>query len=525
MKKLILFIASLLMAQMATFAQYGTLDPTFGNDGYAYMDIAPFGGGCKIHALPNGKILVVAYAVDNSTDVETISIIRYNNDGTIDNSFGTNGVKNTGIMLNYDYGFGDATWAGLDWVTFYPDGSTVLAVPDAIDPNTCTIYKLDTSGNMDNSFNGTGRLPISIPGHDLFPDQWAIGLQSDGKILYASATYKVENSEMTFGPLLVRYNSDGSLDQSFNNTGYWAYSDLGNMFFTGFGVIQQSDGKILFAGAGDDDSCVVIRFNANGSIDNTYGENGIAAVNDLVKMYHWADGNPKFAYDPYTNKAIVAGYAINYQDISVCRFLPNGSLDPGFNGTGNAIYDYNDEHSRLFSILVQPDSKIILSGVGGGEEEGGLLVIRTNSDGQKDNTFGTNGVAVVINNASGVGSSFQNDKLLLTGSIMPTDTASDIFIFTARLSLGASMSLEESPLLRAISLSPNPNNGSFTLNTSYTHNEPLKVTVTDIFGRKIKETSAEANGETVIQLDAPAGVYFVTVASETAKQTEKIVVE
>jgi len=88
-----------------------------------------------------------------------------------------------------------------------------------------------------------------------------------------------------------------------------------------------------------------------------------------------------------------------------------------------------------------------------------------------------------------------------------------------------STTIDNKPETLAFAIRPNPNNGRFTVKTSAADNKPVTISVTDMLGRPIKETTAASVGETVIMLDVPAGVYFVTVSAETARHTEKIIIQ
>lgn len=80
-------------------------------------------------------------------------------------------------------------------------------------------------------------------------------------------------------------------------------------------------------------------------------------------------------------------------------------------------------------------------------------------------------------------------------------------------------------LLSVLAISPNPNNGKFVIRTSSTHNESVTVNVSNMLGQVVSHAKGFAGTDMNISVDAPAGVYFVTVATETAKHTEKIIIQ
>jgi hypothetical protein len=78
----------------------------------------------------------------------------------------------------------------------------------------------------------------------------------------------------------------------------------------------------------------------------------------------------------------------------------------------------------------------------------------------------------------------------------------------------------------SLTIFPDPNDGSFTL--QITSPGPSKgevnVTITNILGEKVKELTACTNTDTNIQLDAPAGMYFITAFTEQGRMSAKVVV-
>lgn len=485
---------------------------------YVTTDHKVFDGGSKLTVLPDGKILVVAYSLDTAGDFESINLARYSSNGSIDNSFGTNGIKS--VSITPFQGFGERYWATLEWIAFYPDGRMILALQDSVNPNTISIFRLDPSGNPDNSFNGTGRLPLSFPGYTLFSDQWGVAIQADGKVVFGCSAINAASPGLS-GPLVARINANGTLDPTFNNTGYRITSLNG----TAFGVAVQTDGKILVGAAGQDDTCVVIRHNSDGTIDNSYGQNGIATAVKKIKCYHWPDGTPRLGYDRNTNRAIVVGIGANSFDMAACRFLPNGLPDPGFNSTGSILYDYNNEEEELFSILVQPDSKIIFNGFTYNpiSQQSRILILRVNANGQKDNTFGTNGIATfLLNNddALSTGTTFQDGKLLLTGAA--GSESSDIFV--ARIGTGVPASVHKQSLPLDFELYPNPSSGKFCVALSAT-NEPITLTVSNTVGQIVYQTKLVEKQTVIAPPSMNKGTYFIRLDKDGRGYTRKLIVD
>ncbi|MBC7912185.1 MAG: hypothetical protein H7Y30_16890, partial [Pyrinomonadaceae bacterium] len=128
-------------------------------------------------------------------------------------------------------------------------------------------------GNLDRTFGTNGKAVTPIgPGADR---GYAMALQPDGKIVVAGASTDANGS---FDTALTRYNTDGTLDQTFG-TGGKVIVNLSSAGEVANAVALQSDGKILVAGyatVAGDSNFIVTRFNSNGSVDTSFGTNGSA---------------------------------------------------------------------------------------------------------------------------------------------------------------------------------------------------------------------------------------------------------
>jgi len=156
---------------------------------------------------------------------------------------------------------------------------------------------------------------------------FAVAVQSDGRIVAAGDSYS-DNNGWSFA--LVRYNGNGSLDPTFGTGG----KVLTNLDGGARAVAIQSDGKILAAGYSYlyPDNFVLVRYNSDGSLDATFGYGGIVqttmggAVSALAIQ---SDG-----------RIVAGGYSYNGSAFAVARYFSNGTLDPSF-GTGGAVVTGN----------------------------------------------------------------------------------------------------------------------------------------------------------------------------------------
>lgn len=185
----------------------------------------------------------------------------------------------------------------------------------------------------------------------------------------------------------------GSLDPSFNGTGY-AVRTIVNNYNYATAICSTPGGKILSGGYLVDTSqhpsnqrLMILRYNANGSLDNEFGNNGMVTTDFYLQALDFAlqaDG-----------KILVAGSGKTGTQTKACftlfRLNPDGSFDPGF-GQGGMVQDTMGNWSGAINVL--PDGKILAAGVGyttGSPSFPYFLLARHHADGTPDTTFGNAG--------------------------------------------------------------------------------------------------------------------------------------
>lgn len=243
----------------SVYGQNWALDGTFGNGGLVSTNIN--NGNNEAFAITtqiDGKIIVGGYSNNNNNTDFTIA--RYKTDGSLDLLFNSNGIVVSDFMGKDDYGYA---------LAIQPDGKILLAgdVNDNISTNV-GIIRYNTSGVPDNTFGINGKVVIDING--LADHARSIALQLDGKILVAGY------SESDF--LILRFNPNGTLDNTFSSDGIITTSiginnDIANS------IAVQPDGKIVVIGESYNDSSngsniALVRYNTNGTLDNSFGFGG-----------------------------------------------------------------------------------------------------------------------------------------------------------------------------------------------------------------------------------------------------------
>jgi uncharacterized delta-60 repeat protein len=169
-------------------------------------------------------------------------------------------------------------------------------------------------------------------------------------------------------------------------------------------VTLQTNGQIVLAGTVQPNNGLgqggLVRYNGNGSLDTTFGTGGFA-VDNFPNSFE--SGNLGVAIQ--SDGAIVTGGFVYPQGLGVVRFNSNGIPDTSFGTGGVAIATTNQEPS-VGAVLLQKDGKILVAG--------GLFLARVTTDGSLDTSFGTAGIARLVDSANSAVLQ-SNGKILIGG--------------------------------------------------------------------------------------------------------------
>ena len=201
-----------------------------------------------------------------------------------------------------------------------------------------------------------------------------VAVQSDGNLVVTG--YSSGYQDM----IVARYNTGLGLDSSFDSDG-WARVDYFGTYDYGYGVAVQNDGKIVSAGytyRNTANDFAVVRFNSNGSLDSSFDGDGkvnsdFAITEQAQETLVQTDG-----------KTIVVGTAVNTSgnfDFALTRYHADGSLDNTFGTGGRALWNYSG-NDFAYAAALQADGRIVV--VGHSEGSGYMLVARFNSNGSID---------------------------------------------------------------------------------------------------------------------------------------------
>ena len=239
------------------------------------------------------------------------------------------------------------------------------------------LARYNTNGTLDTAFNGTGKVVTPIGSGGV---AFAVAIQSDGRIVAAGRTNNGSNADFA----LARYNTNGTLDTTFNGTGK-VTTPIGSGDDIGDSVAIQSDGRIVVAGYshnGVDYDIALVRYNANGTLDTTF--NGTGKVVTPIGSIHDQAFSVAIQTDGHI---VVAGQSASEgqgTDFALARYNTNGTLDTTFNGTGIVVTPIGTREDVAWSVAIQTDGRILAAGFSNNGLDFDFAFARYNTNGTLD---------------------------------------------------------------------------------------------------------------------------------------------
>ena len=342
------------------YKENGTPDEAFGTNGVATYDGGK-GNDCgrMVAVQPDGRVVLTGYTY-NGTNYD-ILLMRLNADGTLDGSFGTEGVVTRDNKGRDDYGRG---------VALQEDGKIVVTARSSGDTDSIAmLIRYNADGTSDSTF-GSGGVVTYEGGHgnDGFR---SLALQRDGKIVVSGYT----KTGTGFDVLTARYTGEGSLDTTFGSGGIVVY-DGGHGDDGARAVVIQENGKIVVSGGeynGTDQDVLVIRYNSDGTPDATFGTGGVVTYGTS----NGKDYGRRLAIQR-KNQIVVTGRVSNGTDYDVLllRYNADGSLDTTFGSNGVVTFDMGKGKDYGEDVVIQADSKVVVAGGSYNGTDYDLLVFR-----------------------------------------------------------------------------------------------------------------------------------------------------
>lgn len=299
-------------------------------------------------------------------------------DGELDTAFGTDGFSIVDVT-QYQTDLSEDVYV-------YPDGKILLVGKVRLTGSNFSIglARLLADGSLDTSFGNQGVVTTSASNESSFA--LSVGVQEDGKIVVGG--YAMKNQ---YDMMVIRYNSDGSLDSSFGDGGIKTVEIDGKSGIVESLVIQ-GDGKIVLGGYASNDRFTLVRFNTDGSLDSTFGNNGIALYEPQYLAYIKS-------IDIQSDGKIVAGgfgFLNNLPTPMLVRFNEDGSVDNAFGDNGKVSIRLGDGNDYINKIKVLENGNILAGGhtwiANIPVLQYDLALIMLKNDGSLDHTFGEDGI-------------------------------------------------------------------------------------------------------------------------------------
>jgi uncharacterized delta-60 repeat protein len=389
-------------------APAGSLDLSFNSpNGYKRFNSAANNRdrGVEVAIQADGKIVVLGYSHNGAN--EDLLLVRYNADGSLDTSFGTGG------FVLYDRGGNDR---GLG-LALQADGKIVAVGYTYLGgQRDVLVLRYHRNGTLDGAFGTGGSVTYSSSG-SATDIGFGVAIQADGRIIVVGESSNGSNQDA----IVLRYTTFGTLDHGFGSGGVFVYGGAGNNMDRAFATAIQQDGRIVVVGASvvnNKDDVLVFRLHSNGTPDGTFGSAGVATYSGAGDHFDYGNGVAL----QQDGRIVVLGSTLigTAFDILLIRYNANGALDTTFGTGGVVIYgDSGGRNDYGYGLVIQRDGKIVITGYTQGDSDD-VLVARFDTTGSLDTTFGTDGTVTWNGTAGGTdygqGIALQSDgKLIIAG--------------------------------------------------------------------------------------------------------------
>jgi uncharacterized delta-60 repeat protein len=350
-------------------ASGSVLDPTFSSDGKVTTDIGTGDDIANAVVTTPTKIAAVGTAI--TSHGHDFAIAVYDDAGQLVSGFGNGGIVTT------DFGADDVANAAV----IQGNKLLVAGTTTTTEGADFALARYNANGSLDSSFGTGGKVVTDVAGD--VDGAYAVLAQGDKAV---AAGYTLSGTVADFA--LVRYNADGSPDDTFGTNGR-ATTDFAGDFDEVRGLVSGPNGGVVAAGyatTNDGSDFALARFDSTGHLDNGFGTGGRTMTS--------LDGEDVARAITHEGaKLVVAGFTFtgdNGQDFAVARYTADGHLDNTFGGDGSVVTDFAHAADAASGVVVQ-QGVITVAGstIIGSAELFGLA--RYDDQGNLDQTWGTHG--------------------------------------------------------------------------------------------------------------------------------------
>jgi len=362
----------------------GTLDSAWDTDG-----IQTFNSSGTYSDVPNAvafdsvnnKLYVGGYQDTNGTGIDAL-ILRYNANGSLDSTWDGDGK----VIYNYSSGeFTDVK--ALAWDS--ANNKLYAAARLGTNVTDFAVFRFNSDGSLDTTWGSTGVVTYNSGSASNYDIPHAILLDAATGKVYVAGEY--DGSTSNIDMLILRYNSNGTLDTTWDSDGIVTYNS-GTSYDIAYALAFDSvDSDLYVGGRGPLEDATVLRYNSNGALDTGWDTDGI-------KVYDSGGGNYDqiyaLVYDA-TNTDLYAagGQQTNGYDGFVLRYNSNGALDTGWDTDGIQTYNSGGTQNDIFQAIQRDSVSGKIYAVGWqATNDADFVVNRYTSAGALDTTWDADGI-------------------------------------------------------------------------------------------------------------------------------------
>ena len=540
MQKLLSF-AFLLTSFFAT-AQSGTIDKTYGNKGFSVTAIEESGlefPTQKAILQKDNKLVYMTDSLDFSGDGFFTNIVRLNTDGTIDKTFGNNGTA------SIDFQGEEALSISL---SIQDDGKILVSgfifVSDPNNPDAdaqAMMVRLNTNGTFDATFGIDGMVQLGkSTGFEA-----GIAAQSlpNGKILLTGGLYDGDPDDSDFITTVTRLNANGTVDNTFGTNGMFRYDEVttlaaripfhialdnnGNIFVSGQAAVTEDDPTVAF----------LMKLTPNGTLDKTFGAAGVIEIGDNNADDYVLFSNVKIQ----TDGKIIALKNVTLADEThigkMIRYQANGKEDATFGKSGIVTLDFGaDTDAAPNDLAIQSDGKILVNStsIDANTFAYNNVTARYTKVGKLDNTFGDKGLYILTSDTSDykIGNILlASDNKILVSAESDNFDIEQFQRTTFRLLNPGVTATQDISLANDLSSFPNPIQSDLTLNyTLQDAQNNISVELINVEGKivaplltNVSRSQGKQTENIRLSEDLTSGVYFIRIKTAELVSQIKIV--
>lgn len=554
MKKFLLPLAAFLFFEISAFAQPGALDATFSTDGIQTVNPTNvFDNAQDVIVLSDNKILMCG-TTGSFMDFDMI-VVKLNEDGSYDSSFGNNGVFTLANTLGSDFAY-DMTLLPNGYILVVGAKSLTMAdtqfaawsiKPDGtLDPsfavngvyetnldtgeeyiyqalihnnliylvgrkftpgfsyNSIAVQCLDLQGNLVTTFGTGGTATYQTSSTDEFNVTGAT-IVTEGAIAICGDKYNPNT--FTSVPMIMLMTLTGGPVGAFGSNGLWLDAAGGTYY-----DIEYANSKLIAFGTNGSYS-MARRHNIDGSYDVSFGTNGTFAnaVGGYSAFYDCTLGADNKWYACGTTSS---GFMV--RDFVSSRFSFDGVLDATWGGSGNVVTSLGDSFDDAYGIGLQTDGKVVCAGLTSQPDGNDMGAVRYLASGDVVIVNGCTSADACNYNAA---ANQEDGSCYFIGD--PCDdglVSTDNDAYNSNCICEGVSGVEESNLF-GLNIFPNPSHNDFTVTSDVVGNGTISVV--DMTGRVAFQTKMVIASSQNINIQAlPNGIYSLVV---TVDQKQSVV--